>query len=112
MRLLVENDALRQGTTVARFDVELYGLSFNERLSPITLNLRVVNKDVRLAINSDESPTLLVVEPLDGSCSHCGPPYYVFTSGTPVLGGNHNGNLSVNATWWHLEITRGITAAV
>jgi hypothetical protein len=36
----------------------------------------------------------------------------VFTSGTPVLGGNHNGNLSVNATWWHLEITRGITAAV
>jgi hypothetical protein len=35
-----------------------------------------VNKDVWLAIDSDESPTLLVVEPLDGSCSHCGPPYY------------------------------------
>jgi hypothetical protein len=33
-----------------------------------------VNKDVRLAIDSDEAPTLFVVEPLDGSCSHCGPP--------------------------------------
>ena len=77
MRLLVEDDALGQGTTVARFDVELYGLSFDERLSTFTLNLRVVNKDVRLAIDSDESPTLFVVEPLDGSCSHCGPPYFV-----------------------------------
>ena len=97
MRLLVENDALRQGTAVARFDVELYGLSFNERLSPITLNLRVVNKDVRLAIDSDESPTLFVVEPLDGSYSHCGPPCFFLAPIFTGSGGNHNGNLNQQA---------------
>jgi hypothetical protein len=35
-----------------------------------------VNKDVRLAINSDETPALLVIEPLNGSYSHCGPPCF------------------------------------
>jgi hypothetical protein len=71
-----------------------------------------VNKDVRLAIDCDESPTLFVVEPLDGSCSHCGPPYYFLTSGTPVLGGNHNGNLKGNDTWWDMARTRDFTAFV
>ena|ERR1700722_1913847 len=85
---LGEYDALGQRTTIAGFDVELHGLSLNERPTTLALNLRVVNKDVRLTINSDESPALFVVEPLDGSCSHCGPPYcfkhpeYRFLEGT------------------------------
>src|ERR1022692_4602000 len=69
---LVQDDALGQWAAIAWFNVKLYGLTFYEGLATITLNLRVVHKDVRLAINCDESPTLLVVEPLDGSYSHCG----------------------------------------
>jgi hypothetical protein len=69
---LVQDDALGQWAAIAWFDVEFDSLTFNESLTTITLNLRVVHKDVWLAINCDESPTLLVVEPLDGSYSHCG----------------------------------------
>jgi hypothetical protein len=54
-----------------------------------------VNKDVWLAINSDETPALLVIEPLNGSYSHRG----LLVSLKLVLlnsGGNHNGNLRDN----------------
>jgi hypothetical protein len=43
-----------------------------------------VYKDVGLAIDSDESPTLFVVEPLDGSYSHCGPPCFFWNRFAPV----------------------------
>src|SRR5277367_4044148 len=76
---LVQDDALGEWSAVARLDVKLNGLTFDERLSTFTLNLRVVHKDVGLAIDSDESPTLFVVEPLDGSYSHCGPPCFFGT---------------------------------
>lgn len=69
---LVQDDALREWATIARLDVKLNGLTLYEGLATFTLNLRVVNKDVRLAIDSDETPTLLVIEPLNGSYSHCG----------------------------------------
>jgi len=90
---LVQDDALGEWSSVARLDVKLYGLTFDERLSTFTLNLRVVHKDVGLAIDSDESPTLFVVEPLDGSYSHCGPPCF-FGPICTGSGGNHNGNLN------------------
>jgi len=73
---LIQDDALGERATIARLDIKLDSLTLNERLSTLTLNLRVVNKDVRLAINSDETPTLLVIEPLNGSYSHCGPPCF------------------------------------
>jgi hypothetical protein len=95
---LVQDDALGEWSAIARLDVKLYSLTFDERLSTFTLNLRVVHKDVGLAIDSDESPTLFVVEPLDGSYSHCGPPCFfgpIYTGS----GGNHNGNLNYKAYW-------------
>jgi hypothetical protein len=90
---LVQDDALGQWAAVAWFNVKLNGLTFYEGLATITLNLRVVHKDVWLAINCDESPTLLVVEPLDGSYSHCGPPCFLGST-FDESGGNHNGNLN------------------
>jgi hypothetical protein len=73
---LVQDDALSEWATIARLDIKLDRLTLDERLATLTLNLRVVNKDVRLAIDSDETPTLLVIEPLNGSYSHCGPPCF------------------------------------
>jgi hypothetical protein len=73
---LVQLHALGERATVTRLDVKLYGLTLDEGLTTIALNLRVVNKDIRLAIDSDETPTLLVIEPLNGSYSHCGPPCF------------------------------------
>ena len=64
---LVQDDALRERATIARLDIKLDSLTLNERLATLPLNLRVVNKDVRLAIDSDESPALLVIKPLNGS---------------------------------------------
>jgi hypothetical protein len=69
---LVQDNALGEWAAIARLDVKLYGLTLNEGLATFTLNLRVVNKDVWLAIDSDETPTLLVIEPLNGSYSHWG----------------------------------------
>src|SRR5665213_3976546 len=76
---LVQDHALGEWSSIARLDVKLNGLTFDERLTTFSLNLRVVHKDVGLAIDSDESPTLFVVEPLDGSYSHCGPPCFFGT---------------------------------
>ena len=90
---LVQDDALGEWSSIARLDVKLNGLTFDERLTTFSLNLRVVHKDVGLAIDSDESPTLFVVEPLDGSYSHYGPPCDNKT-GPYRPGGNHNGNLN------------------
>src|SRR5271163_1011934 len=81
---LVQDDALGEWSAIARLDVKLNGLTFDERLTTFTLNLRVVHKDVGLAIDSDESPTLFVVEPLDGSYSHCGPPCFFWDRFAPV----------------------------
>jgi len=96
---LVQNYALGEWTAIAGFDVELDLLSFNEGLATFALNLRVVNKNVRLAIASNEAPTLFVIEPLNGSYSHWG----LLVSLQPTCagsGGNHNGNLIGNATWY------------
>jgi hypothetical protein len=71
---LTEDDSLGERATISRLNVELDLLAFDQRATSVTLNLRVVNKDVRLAIDSDETPALLVVEPLNGSYSHYGPP--------------------------------------
>ena len=73
---LIQDDALREWATIARLDIKLDSLTLDESLATLTLNLRVVNKDVWLAIDSDETPTLLVIEPLNGSYSHCGPPCF------------------------------------
>src|SRR6202789_1298664 len=81
---LVQDDALGEWSSIARLDVKLNGLTFDERLTTFSLNLRVVHKDVGLAIDSDESPTLFVVEPLDGSYSHCGPPCFFWNRFTSV----------------------------
>src|SRR5580698_1206173 len=81
---LVQDDALGEWSSIARLDVKLNGLTFDERLATFSLNLRVVHKDVGLAIDSDESPTLFVVEPLDGSYSHCGPPCFFWARLSPV----------------------------
>ena len=91
---LVQDDALGEWSSIARLDVKLNGLTFDERLTTFSLNLRVVHKDVGLAIDSDESPTLFVVEPLDGSYSHCGPPCFFLAPIRTGPGGNHNGNLN------------------
>jgi hypothetical protein len=96
---LIQDDALGEWSAIARLDVKLNGLTFDECLSTFTLNLRVVHKDVGLAINSDESPTFFVVEPLNGSYSHCGPPCYFFGTIYIYSGGNHNGNLNWSAYW-------------
>ena len=90
---LVQDDALGEWSAIARLNVKLNSLAFDECLTIFTLNLRVVHKDVGLAINCDETPTFFVVEPLDGSYSHCGPPCFF---GTIYIysGGNHNGNLN------------------
>src|SRR5271170_2631652 len=90
---LVQDDALGEWSSIARLDVKLNGLTFDECLATFSLNLRVVHKDVGLAFYCDESPTLFVVEPLDGSYSHCGPPCF-FGSTCDESGGNHNGNLN------------------
>src|SRR5580704_9554309 len=81
---LIQDDALGEWSAIARFDVKLNSLTFDERLTTFSLNLRVVHKDVGLAIDSDESPTLFVVEPLDGSYSHCGPPCFFWHRFAPV----------------------------
>jgi hypothetical protein len=80
---LVQDDALGERATIARLDIKLDSLTLDERLATLTLNLRVVNKDVGLAIDSDESPALLVIEPLNGSYSHCGPPCFFGTGISP-----------------------------
>jgi hypothetical protein len=94
---LVQDDALSERATIARLDIKLDRLTLDERLATLTLNLRVVNKDVRLAINSDETPALLVIEPLNGSYSHCGL-LVSLEKASAYSGGNHNGNLTSNAT--------------
>jgi hypothetical protein len=94
---LVQDDALSEWATIARLDIKLDRLTLDERLATLTLNLRVVNKDVRLAINSDETPALLVIEPLNGSYSHCGL-LVSLEKASAYSGGNHNGNLRPKAT--------------
>jgi hypothetical protein len=86
---LVQHYALSEWATVTWFDVELDLLAFNESLTTIALNLRVVNKDVWLAIDSDEAPTLLVIEPLDGSYSHKGLLNFLGMISL-IPGGNHS----------------------
>src|SRR5271170_2314823 len=81
---LIQDDALGEWSAIARLDVKLNCLTFDERLATFSLNLRVVHKDVGLAIDCDESPTLFVVEPLDGSYSHCGPPCFFWYRFAPV----------------------------
>src|ERR1700723_1265087 len=110
---LVQDDALGEWSAIARLDVKLNGLTFDERLTTFALNLRVVHKDVGLAIDSDESPTLFVVEPLDGSYSHCGPPCFFLGPICTGSGGNHNGNLNSQAyrrTVGPPNISRGVVS--
>jgi len=66
---LVQDDALGERATIARLDIKLDSLTLDERLATLTLNLRVVNKDV--------------IEPLNGSYSHCGPPCFFGTGISP-----------------------------
>ena len=49
---LVQDDALGEWSSIARLDVKLNGLTFDERLTTFSLNLRVVHKDVGLAIDT------------------------------------------------------------
>src|SRR5580698_3056865 len=95
---LVQDDALGEWSSIARLDVKLNGLTFDERLATFSLNLRVVHKDVGLAIDSDESPTLFVVEPLDGSYSHCGPPCFFWHRFAPVPEGTTTATSTVKPT--------------
>jgi hypothetical protein len=89
---LAYDDALGQWATVPRLNIKLNALAFDEGLATFSLNLRVVNKDVGLAFDCDEAPTFLVVEPLNGSYSHCGPPCCLGTN-VRRFQRNHHGNL-------------------
>ncbi len=89
---LVQDHALGQRATVSWLNIKLNGLTFDEGLATFSLNLRVVHKDVGLAVNGNEAPTLLVVEPLNGSYSHCGPPCCLGAN-VRRFQRNHHGNL-------------------
>src|ERR1035438_4903186 len=101
---LVQDDALGEWSSIARLDVKLNSLTFDERLTTFSLNLRVVHKDVGLAVNSDESPTLFVVEPLDGSYSHCGPPCFFWYRFAPVPEGTTTATSTTKPTGEPLDL--------
>ena len=54
----------------ARTDVELDPLAFVEVAIPLALDRRVVDKDVGATLTTNESVTLLAVEPLHRACFH------------------------------------------
>src|SRR6266516_3650940 len=68
-------DVLGFLTLPARADVELDALAVLERLVPVALDLRVVDKDVLAFVTRDEPVTLLRVEELHSACSHASFPF-------------------------------------
>src|SRR5262249_46939006 len=54
----------------AFLDLELDGLVLEETAPALPVDLRVVNEDVRAGLLLDETPALLVVEPLDLANCH------------------------------------------